>query len=92
MERTCIPLLMGQQRIHDRTFYWRTFQRRDQKAIRDGNWKWLQEPKGEYLFDLSKDPGEKNNLKESEPAKFESLKKKFEAWETTVLKPVPLGG
>ncbi len=87
-----MPLIMGQQPNHDRTFYWRTFQRRDQKAIRDGNWKWLKEPKGEYLFDLSKDPGEKNDLKEKDPAKFEALKKKFEAWETTVLKPVPLGG
>jgi arylsulfatase A-like enzyme len=87
-----MPLFMGQQPGHDRTFYWRTFQRRDQKAIRDGNWKWIKEPKGEFLFDLSKDPGEKNDLKEKEPAKFEALKKKFEAWEATVLKPVALGG
>ena len=86
------PLLMAQQTNNDRTFYWRVHQRNRQKAIRDGNWKWLQDEKGEYLFDLSVDPGEKNNLREKQPAKFETLKKKFELWEATMLKPIPLGG
>ena len=85
-------LLTGEATIKERTFYWRTFQRNKQKAIREGNWKWLQDEKGEYLFDLSTDPGEKNNLKDQQPAKFESLKEKFEKWESTVLKPIPLGG
>ncbi len=90
--KNLLPLLTGKQVSIDRTFYWRVFQRKQQSAIRDGNWKWIKDEKGEYLFDLSKDPGEHDNLKDKEPAKFEALKKKFEQWETTVLKPVPLGG
>jgi len=61
-------------------------------SMRDGDWKWLKDEKGEYLFNVAKDPGEKNNLKEKETAIFDRLKKKYEQWETTVLKPVPLGG
>jgi arylsulfatase A-like enzyme len=74
-----------------RTFYWRVFQRNQQKALRDGDWKYLQDEKGEYLFDLSKDMAEKNNLKEKETAVFFSLKKKYQEWEATVLTPIPLG-
>ncbi len=87
-----LPFLTGKEKESDRTFYWRTFQRTKQNAIREGNWKYLKDEKGEYLFDLSSDPGEKNNLKEQQPAKFEVLKEKYEKWESTVLKPVPLGG
>ena len=87
-----LPFLTGKEKVSDRTLYWRTFQRTKQNAIREGNWKYLKDEKGEYLFDLSADPGEKNNLKDQQPAKFEALKEKFEKWEATVLKPVPLGG
>jgi arylsulfatase A-like enzyme len=86
-----LPFLTGERNMMPRTFYWRVFQRNQQKAMRDGDWKWLQDEKGEYLFNVAKDPGEKNNLKEKETAIFDRLKKKYEQWETTVLKPVPLG-
>jgi len=85
-----LPVCMGKKKMITRTFYWRVFQRNQQKAIRDGNWKYLKDEKGEYLFDLSKDPGEKNDLKEKEKQIFEKLKKKYNEWEKTVLEPVPL--
>jgi len=87
-----LPFLTGERNMMPRTFYWRAFQRVKQKAMRDGDWKWLQDEKGEYLFNIAKDPGEKNNLKEKETVIFDGLKKKYEQWETTVLKPIPLGG
>jgi hypothetical protein len=34
--------------------------------------------------------GEKNDLKIKFPSTFEALKNKYEEWERTVLKPVPL--
>jgi arylsulfatase A-like enzyme len=80
----------GKEKPIARTFYWRVFQRNRQKALRDGNWKYLQDEKGEYLFDLAKDPGEKNDLKEKENTIFEKLKQKFSDWEKKVLAPVPL--
>ena len=86
-----MPVLTGKQHEVQRTLYWRIFQRRQHSAIRDGNWKWLRDEKGEeYLFDLSVDPSEKNNSKEKFPETFLKLKNKFSAWEKTLLAPIPL--
>ena len=86
-----MPVLTGKKKEMQRTLYWRISQRRPQNAIRDGNWKWLRDEKGEeYLFDLAVDPAEKNNIKEKFPETFLQLKNKFSAWEKTVLAPLPL--
>jgi arylsulfatase A-like enzyme len=85
-----IPVLIGKKKNIDRIFYWRTFQRIKQKAIRDGNWKYLQDERGEWLFNLGDDPGEKNDLKAKEEIIFTRLKKAFADWEKTVLQPIPL--
>ena len=74
----------------ERTFYWRVTQRNQQKAIRDGKWKYLKDEKGEWLFDLAADAGEKNDLKEKEKQIFEKLKGKYKEWEKTVLEPMVL--
>ena len=86
-----MPIVTGKKKEQDRTLYWRIFQRRQHKAMRDGKWKYMQDEKGvEYLYDLTIDPSEKNNLKEKEPTVFETLKKKYAVWESTVLTPIPL--
>ena len=86
-----MPVLKGSNKEIPRTVYWRSFQRIKHKAMRDGNWKYMQDEKGqEYLFDLAADPSEKNDLKAKQPAIFQSLKDKYAAWETQMLKPVPL--
>jgi len=38
----------------------------------------------------SSDPSEKNNLKHQQKAIFEKLKMKYQLWEATMLKPIPL--
>ncbi len=86
-----MPILTGKEKEVDRTLYWRIFQRRKQQAIRDGKWKYLRDEKGEYLFDLSVDQAEKNDLKLKEEKTFEMMKEKFDKWEKTVLKPIPSG-
>lgn len=85
-----LPVCTGKKKIFDRTFYWRLFQEKKQKAIRQGNWKYLQYEKGEFLYYLKDDPGEKNDQKEKYPAIFNQLKKKYSEWESAVLKPIPL--
>jgi arylsulfatase A-like enzyme len=85
-----LPVCTRKQKTIDRTFYWRTFQAQNQKAMRDAKWKYLKDESGEHLFDLSVDLGEKNDLKAKFPSKFEELKKKFVEWEKTVLVPVPM--
>jgi Lon protease-like protein len=85
-------ILQGQKKQVDRTLYWRVFQRQQHKAIREGNWKWLQDEKGnEYLFNLETDPTENNDVKDQHKDVLERLRKKYQQWETIMLKPIPLG-
>ena len=85
-----IPILIHKKKPVDRTFYWRLFQRSKENAMLEGNWKYLRNEKGEYLFDILKDPGEKNDLKDKQIKVFTRLKNKFQDWEKTVLQPIPL--
>ncbi len=85
-----IPVLTGKYKNIHRTLYWRTFQRSKHKAVRDGKWKYLKDEKGEYLFDLTVDQEEKNDLKTKEKKRFEKMKVKLAEWEKTVLQPIPL--
>jgi arylsulfatase A-like enzyme len=85
-----VPVLTGKTGTIERTIYWRTFQRLKQKAMRAGNWKYLQDEKCEYLFNVATDQAEKNDLKATQPAVFAQLKQQYAAWETTVLRPIPL--
>lgn len=85
-----MPVCRGKNKPVTRTLYWRVFQRNQQKAIRDAGWKYLKDEKGEYLFNLEKDPGEKNDLREKEKAIYNRLKQKYSDWEKTVLQPIPL--
>lgn len=85
-----MPILTGKKKKVNRTLYWRTFQRSKHKAVRDGHWKYLQDEKGEYLFDLSADQEEKNDLKTKQVKKFNRMKTKLKNWEKTVLTPIPL--
>ncbi|MFL5810996.1 MAG: sulfatase [Flavisolibacter sp.] len=86
-----MPIVTGKKKETDRTLYWRISQRNTHSAVRDGKWKYLKDEKGtEYLFDLIADPSEKNNLKESQPAIFEKLRKKYDQWASAMLTPLPL--
>jgi arylsulfatase A-like enzyme len=85
-----LPLLTGNKKSVDRTFFWRITQRRQQHAVLDGTWKYLQDENGSYLFDLASDPGEKNDLKATQGAIYSRLKQKYAGWEKAVLPPVAL--
>jgi len=85
-----MPVCTGEKKNIERVFYWRVFQRNQQNAMRNGNWKYLKDEKGEYLFDLSTDDAEKNDLKEMQKEVFERLKQQYSEWEKTVLNPVAL--
>jgi arylsulfatase A-like enzyme len=85
-----MPIMTGKKDNMERTLYWRTFQRTKHKAVREGNWKYLQDEKGEYLFNLLTDQAEKSDLKLKEAVIFNRLKKKYAEWEKTVLQPISL--
>jgi arylsulfatase A-like enzyme len=85
-----LPVLTQKKKNIDRTFYWRTVQRnRQQKAVRMGEWKYLQDEKGEYLFNLATDQAEKKDHKAGQQVIFTRLKKKYADWEKTLLRPIP---
>ena len=81
-----LPLCMGRSPLITRTLFWRTIERSHQKAMRNGNWKYLVDEKGEYLFDLSGDPFETNDVKDKYPDILQRMQQKYAAWEETVLK------
>ncbi|HSU27161.1 MAG TPA: sulfatase-like hydrolase/transferase [Chitinophagaceae bacterium] len=85
-----MPVMRGKIEFISRILYWRVSQRNQQKAMREFNMKYLQDEKGEYLFNVNTDPQEKNDLKLSMPKIFEFLKNKYAQWEKTVLAPIPL--
>lgn len=72
------PVLMGSA-LPDRPLFWR-FNNKSQKAVRQGQWKYLSIGGNEFLFDVVADPLERGNLKELQPEIFADLKARFEAW------------
>ena len=77
-----LPVCAGTRPVYDRTFCWRTT---TQGAARVGRWKYLRESSGEQLFDLSSDPGEKVNLRDSHADVFERTKGVYVQWNAQML-------
>jgi arylsulfatase A-like enzyme len=69
---------------HSRKFYWR-YKAGSQRAIRDGDWKYLRIAGNEFLFDVVQDPRERANLKNRRKDVFDGLKSDWAAWNSTML-------
>jgi arylsulfatase A-like enzyme len=83
-----MPVCTGQRAPFERTLFWRNAQH---QAMRNGTSKYLKEGGNEHLFDLTKDPGEKTDLKAEQPAVFEKLKAAYQKWNNEML-PLPAAG
>src|SRR5437867_10168029 len=58
-----LPILTGEQPPQERTFYWRVNRsNRQQKAIRHGDWKYVNDGGVDLLFNLKDDIGERRDL------------------------------
>ncbi|MBI1342140.1 MAG: sulfatase-like hydrolase/transferase [Terrimonas sp.] len=74
-----LPLLKDPSaRMEERPLFWRYG--KDKQAVRQGKWKLIHFKKEVYLYDLSSDPGEKNNLQGSFPQTAENLEKQLMSW------------
>jgi arylsulfatase A-like enzyme len=82
------PVLADKQKSPRREMFW---QRRDSKAARVGNWKWVKSSRGSGLFDLSKDIGEQNDLSKERPDVLRMVKSRFTAWEKLMADAEPRG-
>ncbi len=49
-------------------------------AVREGNWKLVEEAGRRYLFDLGSDPGEQHDLSRSQPHRVARLASRFGSW------------
>jgi arylsulfatase A-like enzyme len=80
-----IPILAGQAETIERTLFWRVnVPTRQQRAVRSGDWKLLNDAGALLLYDLAADIGERNDLAGSRSdivAKFRPL---ISAWEKDV--------
>ena len=83
-----LPVLTGTTASPREEMYW---QRRADKAARVGNWKWVESAKGNGLFDLSQDIGEKHDLSQTHPEKLKELKTRFADWKKEMADAAPRG-
>jgi arylsulfatase A-like enzyme len=74
-----LPVLEGRSAPHPRTLYWR-YKAQSQRAVRDGDWKYLRINDNEFLFDVAIDERERANLRDKHPDAFARLQRQWEAW------------
>ena len=67
-----------------RTLYWR-YHFNQQRALRDGDMKYLRIAGNEFLFNVTEDPLERANLKNRQPDVFARLKMAYEEWNASML-------
>ena len=81
-----LPTLTGAP-VQPRTLYWR-YKANAQRAIRDGDMKYLKILDNTFLFNVVEDPMERANLKARMPEVYERLANKWLAWNQSMLPEV----
>jgi arylsulfatase A-like enzyme len=80
-------VLRGQPSI-PRTMYWR-MKHRSQRAMREGNWKYLQVDGLEYVFNLASDERERANLAPLQAERLVGMRAQWEQWNASVPEIAP---
>jgi arylsulfatase A-like enzyme len=71
-----------------RKLYWR-YKSHAQRAMRDGDMKYLKIANNTFLFNIVEDPLERANLKERQPEVYARLVAEYDAWNATMLPENP---
>jgi len=82
-----LPVLEGRAKTPPRALYWRLGK---QGAIRAGDWKAVRAEDRWWLFDLSKDAGERHDLAAARPQVLARLRADWEGWSASM--PAPAWG
>ena len=82
-----MPVLQNAGHRFHRPMHWR-MHHRGQRALRDGDWKYLRVDGHDYLFDLSADERERANKAGREPGRLQDLRAAWEAWNDG-MPPIP---
>jgi arylsulfatase A-like enzyme len=80
-----LPVCTGERTPYDRTLFWRT---RRADAARVGQWKYLKDQRGEHLYDLLTDPGEKSDLQATQTDRLAEIRQQYQTWASQML-PLP---
>ena len=70
------PVLRGERPEYARTLYFR-YKANAQRALREGDFKYLKINDNEFLFDVVTDPRERANLRDRKPELFERLRARW---------------
>lgn len=82
-----LPILQGQSPVVERTLFWRVATAapvRNQRAVRQGDWKVFVEAGKVFVFNLRDDPGERNDLAKERQDIARKLFPLIAAWEKDV--------
>ncbi len=83
-----VPVLQGETEQGRSEMYWEL---RGDQAARVGEWKWLKNREGEYLFNLEEDIKEENDLSTAQPGKLKMMREKFVNWQKEMEDAEPRG-
>ena len=72
-----LPVLRGTAKSPRTEMFW---ERREDRALRSGSWKWIEASRGGGLFDLAHDLGEQHDLSREKPELAAQLKARFAQW------------
>ena len=82
-----LPVLRAGSHCFSRPLHWR-MNHRGQRALRDGDWKYLRVDDNDYLFNILADERERANHGQREPLRLEAMRAAWEAWNAT-MPPIP---
>lgn len=78
-----LPVLRQPARTFARPLHWR-MKHRGQRALRDGDWKYLRVDGNDYLFNIAADERERANLAAREPQRLATMRQAWEQWNATM--------
>ena len=78
-----LPVLRDPARSFARPMHWR-MKHREQRAFRDGDWKYLKVDEHEYLFNIPADERERANRAPGEPDRLAAMREQWLAWNATM--------
>ena len=82
-----MPVLREHGQEFARPLHWR-MNHRGQRALRDGDWKYLRVDGNDYLFNIPADERERANHAAREPARLTAMREAWETWNAT-MPPIP---
>ena len=86
-----LPILMARATPVPRTLYWR-YKANAQRAMREGDWKYLKILDNTFLFNVVNDPMERANLRERRRDIFDRLVAEWHTWNASMLPEVDESG